>query len=651
MPIFSLLLVNLLYAQPTNASFPASPHGPHVIFNERGSVIIAHDVLHLSLDIDTSYYSIDCSNFRKLYSDIEKRLHDKIPNTKNQPFRKHKAILLNTHNKIDEACVLPDLFAGLNQEHLRRQGRSTRSDDQHHIDKRQIASAVGLLAGALFGLYTQHQIRQLAADVQNVHSAAKSNLLIIGKMETRLSVYQEDMVTVLHNIAYLDRDIKELWYGQDFVEQMLAFNLALDTFATHTKSLSSGVNALLQGHLSLDLLHTDKVSALWDRVMDNAGGANDQIFRSPFDLFQLPASFILDQGGVLRVFVHMPITHKTLQLFKYAPFPVSVNSDTSEKSVQITFNHPQGKDMIAISSDQSIHVELALADLGERCYRFNSNWICDTVSVLNRDTKTSCLGGLYTGNQETIRAQCETHRFAAGWQLEKIQPEKYLIFSQEPMPLHLSCTNGSRTALVVHGYDLLRVEPSCSAMSDAFVLQTTTMSDMKLTWSYPAHFDLTGILEGHSVENLVNISNELTNLNLRPDDDLDDLLTQAKVNLNVPLQSSGHGFSDLLVTVLAVLGALTLIALLGLGCITVRQFGARNTLSRFSREIRQLRDTVKNSTRPEPPSMSMQHLHHDFNNRGYREEIDSSAVSVVTTSGTPNSDGSEPVYVNRRGRV
>jgi hypothetical protein len=283
---------------------------------------------------------------------------------------------------------------------------------------------------------------------------------------------------------------------------------------------------------------------------------------------------------------------------RYAPFPINMPGNSSD--LALVYNHPLGRDLLAISDDQSVHVELKLSDLAERCWRFNSNWVCDSISVLARDTKATCLGGLYTGNFDAIRSQCQAHRVTADWQVEKLQPDLFLLFAAAPMQLQIQCRNGSRTSTNIQGYGHLHITSECNAVSDFFLLQTTTMNDIMFTWSYPVSFKVEDSLEGHSVDDLTEMARKLEALHIKPDDDIEDMIAQAQLHLTASTDlATSHGLFHV---GFGAIGLFLLLVFGGLLFLYLRARGSTAALHRLGHEL-----TIFKAPRPNSTSEQQEH--------------------------------------------
>ena len=498
-------------------------------------------MLHVAIRLNVSNLYIACQKYEAYAHNLTFALRSSYKNFETN-YKLNNAIV-QIRTRLSRVCETPTLFYTLSLQNGPAKLREERG-----------AAVVGAIAAtAAFGLYNQYQLTKLDAQmarIQGVMDRVQDNMLIIEATNARISDLSNDVTHSYDTILTLiDRIASTQTAALEAFHAVNEFANYVDTLTSLIHTFETGFTQLNNHKLSLNLLTPSKLVDIWQDIHSHLSDDQQSLFRHPFDLLNLPATYTVTNDMFLNVFLHVPKAATTFQLYKYVPFPIVPDDIDMPLIVKPKHN----RYFLAITVDQQNHIEFSESELAANCYNFNHNYICDDVSFFFTKADATCLSSLYMGQDHSLESLCSVSEFLHNFASHSLSRNEIFVYSKKPTAYKILCPQNSSDIRghTLVGHDTLTVEPECRIDASDFHIQSTAMSYLKTTISFPVLFNFTRLAGGKSLSEIKLIKQQLQDLDISPENEIRNMIQQAR-NTFKTVQHFPHLGSNLVMTGLGV---------------------------------------------------------------------------------------------------
>jgi hypothetical protein len=455
---FSFLLLSLV----TNIS--QAINNNNIMFQEREDIYVAFDVIHVSLAYDIKRVEQQCTYFRHALREVLPS-YEKVDHLDKMWF--------NAAHRVKAACDLQHIHG----------------TEQRSIHKRQAMPIIGGLAavaGTLFGLFSFAKIQALAERVRRQEQAHANDLHILRHHETRMKLIERDILVVNSTLAYLLRtaDAQQSLTGRLF--WMQSFQIEFGLLEGHINIINSGWSQLLNQKFPVRWIQGREIPSLLAALQSKAEKMGGMLpLQHSHDLFHFPSSFIVE-GTEILVFLHVPVVHERMKLYRHLPLPIQGN-DTDYWRVRGEFDH------VMVSEMNHYHKEVSLEMIAKSCHRIGGCYLCEHLGDLARKMTHSCLGSLFVQNMVSVQEKCVVETLTSDWSTTQIRNDAFLVFSRQPTMMVTECRNGTRRNDELRGVQEVVVPPLCQVYSEDFELRSSASSTMSFTLINVVEWNITGL--------------------------------------------------------------------------------------------------------------------------------------------------------------
>ncbi len=438
--------------------------GPQVIFHNVGEIITTSGVVHVVMDFKVKELAVQCENLKKK---MEFTLKD-------NPLLED-TITEVARAQLEEACNIPN---------------SILSDVRK---RRSLAAFAAGVFGAITGVLGLISVHHLSGRVDNIEKIQDKTILQLSKEHTRIDQLQNltsslsrefhAQYTILHTDVDSLRWSTRVAAGSAWIHQQ-------------TKDFENGVANLLATHrLSMPMLNIKRLEQLW-RVfslhLKKMGGVSAPL-EGPLDLLQVPASFIVTDQDVLRVFIHVPIVDRTLTAFRYKPMPIRLGNTEARWVVEMT--DPQQKTTLALDTRQpGLFIELDRDTLELECWELGRKRVCDKMHTFHLAKEESCLYSLFTAEVERASKRCRLETSHRTWAVEQVEEDKFASFVLHSKPAKVACPNGSIETVHLEGFQTWTLK-ECRLEADDFTISPAVdRGEIRDKVTYPLQMKLPAFL-------------------------------------------------------------------------------------------------------------------------------------------------------------
>ena len=355
--------------------------------------------------------------------------------------------------KVEEACQ------GL----FRWEGQDV---GDHLRVKRQAMAALGIVAGTLFGAFSLAQMSDMHDRIEYMEEQDLRELHLLQSQQLRIGTLEQDVVHLNESMTIFYKafaSFENTTRSRTMASHVLGLT---NRFATKSLTVQRGIQALHGHRVSVDLITTQQAAKIWPQVLAKVQRRGGVAFPFPHAtaMYQFPASFVI-RDGVIRVFVHIPVIKRRLELYQHRSTPIVIKE--LEHTVVMELANEEAGAMLAVDRDTTVFVVLTTPEVSE-CLRIDQAFFCQ-LSVLRRDFTRSCMGALFINDRDGIQQHCRTilsDRTAFAFRIGR----EVHLYSQEATSVAINCHNGSRTAMRLEGHQQVWVEPGCQLTAQPFVV-------------------------------------------------------------------------------------------------------------------------------------------------------------------------------------
>ena len=208
----------------------------------------------------------------------------------------------------------------------------------------------------------------------------------------------------------------------------------------------------MAGRLSFDLIHDEEVRREFRELRSAAFSKGyEVVFPSPSQVFQLPASFLAENGKVHVVDVSIvPIRHyNDFDLYHYRSMPFLLG--TQLVRVRLTDS------LLAVNKDKSQFMEIFHSQL-KGCLHLGKTVLCRYPGVIRVGAAQCCLRAVFEGNADTIFKTCQLTFIKSDFVLERLNATGFLSFANVLVTGSLTCEE-NRKQVHFSGYKVMNIEP------------------------------------------------------------------------------------------------------------------------------------------------------------------------------------------------
>ncbi len=454
-----LLLLSLLFI--TLPSFitlkPGTILHSHTRFVPAGTVSHAPSTIHLRFQANMNIYIHACEALRAMASS-----HSTVFQPKDyKQFKERLNLTCSSLHTFDSEYQIFNLH-----------GTSPLST-RH---KRQLLIGLGLLAGTLFGAFSLYKVHQLESTVENLsnttdvmHRILNVENMRVNRLESMVLNISKQTTAQRKAIIKSNKSNRRMELAHELMQSLHHLCWQIDAF-------NRGFVTLITSHrVNTDLLSPTDAQELWQKVYYLAHHIHRGFvpFSTPSVIYQLDASFLMKQNGMISIYIHVPVVQRRLNLFRLDHSPLIMQQDNDFILMDLLV--PTTK-QIAVTADHNLFMEIDNVELNS-CFRFESNYFCDNMFFLQKDFTHTCMAALFTMNEESFCKVCPVRRSSLKFYLKHLYHQnKIEIFSIDTIPITQKCSNGSVSTKQVRGQHLIDVYPGCDISSNDFQVEAPMKS-------------------------------------------------------------------------------------------------------------------------------------------------------------------------------
>ena len=401
--------------------------------------------------------------------------------------------------------------------------------------KRSLIAGVLAFGATVFSTLSLFGSGDTTKEIANLKASQRDTNRLLEVQYTRLSALEvaaKDFNTSLH----------ELWdYSQEISHQLmfLRWMVDLETLEVAVNRMERGFNHLLStNRVSTDFLDLSKATEAWHQVLEKAElDGTTAPGKSPTTLYQLPASMIWHPNGTLEVFVHVPMSDRTMRLLELQDTPVAVSNEEEAVILEVD----PGSRLIAVDEDHTAFVEVTDHFL-RSCINIGADYFCPDVSILRKDFGETCLSALLTNAREHIHDQCPVKKTARAF-LTASTKTSLVLFSEEEITVTTACKGLPSKAVRVKGRQVFPRRQGCHISSTRF-LSRDPEEDQTIDAEIVRHVidvDPDRWTGGRSAADFKKSIAKLDKVHLHEDEEVGQLLGRLKEREEPPVLHQGHG--------------------------------------------------------------------------------------------------------------
>lgn len=552
---------------------------PRVVFKEQGTVITAHEVLHVKVDIDLNVMKEPCDRLEKvLLTPYVPRLKfitgwgdDPVPapvyrgEYGNEIYEIVKAAVDETCQMANNLDQMINVRTQYNDEEVLGETDEIHEDHKVNINllnmdnlrrrKRQL-DAVADVVNFGFSVYNEYQIRQLSTRIDHFDAAVSKTIVAVRQEHSRVNQLSENLQHISRATKFLVKFLKDIDTSERTFDYLTGVFMQTQILRNHINRFVTGLDQVANGKLPLEFMTPDATQQIWQDIRSRKGGER-ALLKAPLDLYRLPATALINRNARLRILVHVPVEVETFKLYRHVPVPIAIPGNAT---AAVLARQKDGKDLLAINGDGTLHIELNPSILEQDCWRLRATHVCDHMAVYNKDTAQTCLGGLYMGQRDAIQRYCRVTISHEEWQVEHLGRNRYLIYVRDRTSLQSRCSNGTTGARVIHGYQEVEVVQGCELYSDRFVIRPAATHDLHETIHFPVPWNITALTLGKDSDALHHAEEELRRVHAPLPDTVGELLDEAQHELDAAVNTGLTSMEIALVAVSVLLAGLSITA-------------------------------------------------------------------------------------------
>jgi hypothetical protein len=447
----------------------------NIVFRDVGRVHQASATIHLTFRFNIGYLPRQCDKLEVAMQEQVRTILGPSPASLRRPWHSIKRTFNTTCRPIQA---------------WRTQGRP----------KRQLGM---IIAGAvitgelLFDVYRQNQLHHLQQQLRHATDISNRQILVLQHQGTRLDHLEVEAEQQGHELNELLRERQENRLQAIKTEWTEELQTHIIELGTQARSITRGLRALEHGHLSPHLLDDQQAQEAYLRVQRQAQQLGGRLLTDHHtDLYQLPTSFSVEDGTNYTAIVHVPVITESFDLLHFRSLPFKLSNGTQTITVEVV---PQ-KPLLAYNAQ--LHQELDLVDL-QQCWRRERDHICSDLGANQLQLRRTCLGALYTGEPEPIRARCALRNSTVEWTAEIIDDSSVIVYSDIERRAQIQCPNGSRSSLLIKGAQTISLSAGCLFTTDTISLRTRTDVLLPPVMVTRVAWDLDQFLQGDQLRDVI----------------------------------------------------------------------------------------------------------------------------------------------------
>ena len=255
--------------------------------------------------------------------------------------------------------------------------------------------------------------------------------------------------------------------------------------------VTRGLSTLVTGQrISTSLLPANPLRRLWTKIetlVETLGGEVQLPFSQATALYEFPATFVLEDGGlVAEIFV--PLVTEKMRLFWREDFPLSLHAEEAA----VTIRRRRHEEYFAVDERHTLFVTMSSAEL-DRCHQQQRRYFC-AAAALRKDFDESCEAALYMGESRGVARHCQTETFKRSWSVWRAAGRLFHVYAQRELRTKILCANGTqRLDVLAPGFHDVRLSASCAMSSDLFYLPREVEYELEEFVSAPLLPSLEGL--------------------------------------------------------------------------------------------------------------------------------------------------------------
>ena len=325
--------------------------------------------------------------------------------------------------------------------------------------KKRFLDIILALVGVAFSTYNGVQIQKLDARMAN--NAQGITLLkdITHLHENHLKLLDDKVK--LHDELFLMMKLNHPSLHHSIYK---AANLAMEQQVDAVRAAISGA---LQHRLAPGVYHEEALESVLAYIKQVCREHNfHNLIHHTSDLYQLETSFLYNpENMTFSTILHIPLVQleNLLDMYQYIPLPLNTHF-SSEHSLIPSIDH---RNIIAVGKG-NMYKELAPTDLLS-CMKMGAYHFCHGNTILQTDTRSSCLSSIYAADREGCRENCQ---FAIASKREAVYPlenNQFKIYTAQSIVVQEDCKDLKRSFQVTNDATV-RIGQGCKARTQDHLL-------------------------------------------------------------------------------------------------------------------------------------------------------------------------------------
>jgi hypothetical protein len=375
------------------------------------------------------------------------------------------------------------------------QGKLQVPDRKRKRKKRFIATTIALISGLAATVSGIFSLSALTSISNSQDSGNTQHMIeVLQSHENRLSVLEHDVVrlnsTLKKTLVQLERTSK--------VTQLDSVMIYIDTYLTvlerQVDRMIDGMQGLLHHKITPSFLET---SALYASLKRLGKRARIEGYIFPTEtmvsaVFMLSTSFLVLDGGLLRIFMHIPLMKdgSVMTIYKLLPMPIPVNGTSAHLIIQ------EMPGYLVINEDQDGYSILPFDDL-EECDLVADLYICQHHNVLMRNFGATCLGALWKEDGKVAAERCPYSLAPADYAVSQLTATTFAVYHPQKDRLRIECPNEKPAYKAFKGSQLIDLKPNCRGMNDHYAFTAEQFFGLNLTVELTSYdVDITALMGG-----------------------------------------------------------------------------------------------------------------------------------------------------------
>jgi hypothetical protein len=335
-----------------------------------------------------------------------------------------------------------------------------------------IAAAIiggGALLGTGLGFFNTWQLSQIEKGNAQRDASIKFILEKIQNHDDDLQYLKRDVLRMNETQEWISEHVRELMADRNLDRYADFLDQAHDIARSEAQRVMSGMNALLMKSLSPQLINSTVLKKALGAIEEQARGAG---FSTPLDelglVYQLPASFLAGEMGMITVFIHIPLLQQAsiFGLYHYQSMPIALKNSVHSVELEVE------TEFLAISTDRDSFIMLSNSQLAT-CQKLGKLYLCPNTNYELTRPDDYCITSLFLHRSAKSALNCPTSIVPERTVVRQQNQETFYIFHPTRLMLTIECgTKRPQEKLEFRGSRLVKIPPGCFGITPSYTVSS-----------------------------------------------------------------------------------------------------------------------------------------------------------------------------------